>query len=511
MKCILLSRVSTHSQDLKQQTDELINAAHKDGFTDENIIIIEDKESAIKLSEEERNGLNELKRNINTDPLISCVYVYEVSRIARKERILYSIRDYLIEKHVQLVILNPYMKLLDENYDMTQASQIMFAMFGAFSESEMHIKKQRMMRGKRAKADNGYYIGGKVLFGYKVDKQKRFVIDEQKANVVRKMFNMYLKGESICAIATELCNTGELDKLDWKIVYTHIHKLLQRPEYYGGHGNTLYTNHPPIISKELFDKVQTLLHSHSRPHTRMKYIYFAHKLLRCRMDGHYLAPIISCCSYRYGSDVTIKEDKKHLRIVTWNINMNLMDSILWHFTKMYRRKHSAADIKKLRKELEEKKVVLERKIIKGKRDIEDYNTKIRKANERIVMGKMSDEQGDELIQKFKEEIEKLEENIAHWETSVLNITCEYQILDMGIYQQSVDNVTDDKERYDIIHQCINVVWVDKVSHGRLRFEIVFIDESTITFETITNNYNRVLLEDGTWEYFKRYDRFSRSL
>ena len=51
MKCILLSRVSTHSQDLKQQTDELINAAHKDGFKDEDIIIIEDKESAIKLSE----------------------------------------------------------------------------------------------------------------------------------------------------------------------------------------------------------------------------------------------------------------------------------------------------------------------------------------------------------------------------------------------------------------------------------------------------------------------------
>ena len=255
------------------------------------------------------------------------------------------------------------------------------------------------------------------------------------------MFNLYLKGESLSAIATELCSTGELEKLNWKLVYTHIHKLLQRHEYYGGRGETINTNYPPIISKELFDKVQILLHNRSRPHTKLKYIYFAHKLLRCRADGHYLAPIISCCSYRYGSDVTIKEDKKHLCIVTWNINMNLMDSILWHFTKMYRRKHSASDVRKLRKELEEKKVVLERKIIKGKRDIEDYNTKIRKVNERIVMGKMSDDQGDELIQKFKEEIENLEENIAHWETSVLNNTCEYQILDMGIYQQSVDNVT----------------------------------------------------------------------
>lgn len=52
-KVIVLSRVSTEGQDLTQQTDEVLREVHKDGFTDSNIIIIEDKESAIKLSEEE--------------------------------------------------------------------------------------------------------------------------------------------------------------------------------------------------------------------------------------------------------------------------------------------------------------------------------------------------------------------------------------------------------------------------------------------------------------------------
>lgn len=509
MKCILLSRVSTHSQDLKQQTDELISAAHKDGFTDENIIIIEDKESAIKLSEEERNGLNELKRHIHTDDLISCVYVYEVSRIARKEKILYSIRDFLIEKNVQLVILNPYMKLLDENYNMTQASQIMFAMFGAFSESEMHIKKQRLMRGKRARAEKGYYIGGPVLFGYIVDENKKLVHDEQKANTVRKMFYMYSNGISISAIATELCSTGELDKLDWKLVYTHIYKLLQRPEYYGGHGVTINTNYPPIISKELFDKVQLLLHSKSHPHTKIKYIYYAHKLLRCRKDGHCLTTTISNCCYRYSGDVYIKDELKHLRVVSWNININLIDSVLWHYTKIYRKTHSASDIKKMRKELEDEIIVLKRKIGKSKRDIKEYDTQIRKTNERIIKGKMSESHGDEIISKIEYEINNLEENITHWETAILNATCQYQILDMGIYQKSVDNITNDKERYDIIHQCIKVVWVDKVTYGRYEVEIIFIDDSSVCFETIPNNYDRVLLSNGTWECFERLERFIR--
>ena len=284
-KCILLSRVSTHSQDLKQQTDELINAAHKDGYKDENIIIIEDKESAIKLTEEERNGLNELKRHINEDELINCVYVYEVSRIARKEKILFSIRDFLIEKHIQLVILQPYLKLLDADYNMTQSSQIMFAMFGAFAESEMHIRKQRMMRGKRAKSENGYYVGGKVLFGYKVREDKKFIVDEQKADIVRKMFNMYLNGETISSVTTELSSLGELDSLSWRAGYIQVQRLLTRPEYYGGNSGII-NNYPPIISKELFDEVQKLLHDRSRPHSKTKYVYYAHKLLRDRRSNH---------------------------------------------------------------------------------------------------------------------------------------------------------------------------------------------------------------------------------
>ena len=44
---------------------------HKDGYTDKDIIIIEDKESAINLTEEERHGLNKMKDHINRDTTIN--------------------------------------------------------------------------------------------------------------------------------------------------------------------------------------------------------------------------------------------------------------------------------------------------------------------------------------------------------------------------------------------------------------------------------------------------------
>ena len=64
MKAILLIRVSTGAQDLIQQREKVVDAAKRDGFNENDIILIEDKESAVKLSEEERNGLNRLKEFI---------------------------------------------------------------------------------------------------------------------------------------------------------------------------------------------------------------------------------------------------------------------------------------------------------------------------------------------------------------------------------------------------------------------------------------------------------------
>ena len=80
-KAIILSRVSSLKQDLVQQTDEVLKTVRNDGFKDNNIIIIEDKESAIKLSEEERRGLNEMKRVINEGTFLAIMIPVAIGTI----------------------------------------------------------------------------------------------------------------------------------------------------------------------------------------------------------------------------------------------------------------------------------------------------------------------------------------------------------------------------------------------------------------------------------------------
>ena len=55
-KAIVLSRVSTQYQDLTQQTNEVLREVYKDGYRERNIIIIEDKESAINYPKKNDTG-----------------------------------------------------------------------------------------------------------------------------------------------------------------------------------------------------------------------------------------------------------------------------------------------------------------------------------------------------------------------------------------------------------------------------------------------------------------------
>ena len=61
MKAIVLVRVSTERQHLDEQREEVVAMAKHDGYDDSNIILIENKESAIKIKDEtESLGLTKL-------------------------------------------------------------------------------------------------------------------------------------------------------------------------------------------------------------------------------------------------------------------------------------------------------------------------------------------------------------------------------------------------------------------------------------------------------------------
>ena len=191
-KCICFVRVSTIQQDFEAQKNEVYQAALSDGYKKEEIAIVEGKESAIKLKEEKRETLNEMKEIIKENPSIEAVYIYAIDRLARKVSVVLSVKEELDRNGINLVFLHPYkIKTLDRNKeaDITTSMFLTFLAYGA--QMEMEIKKRRFKTAKDNLRLMGKVSEGKPLFGYK-NENKFVVIDESVSPYIKQAFEDYI-------------------------------------------------------------------------------------------------------------------------------------------------------------------------------------------------------------------------------------------------------------------------------------------------------------------------------
>ena len=264
MKAILFVRVSTEQQDLMQQEAELRTLARRYGYHDKDMITIQHKESAIKLSETERLGINAMKEAAGKDPTIKCVFVYELSRLSRRSTGLLEIRDWLVENKIDLICLKPEFRLLDNKGEIQAASNLLYTMFAAFVENEMKTAKSRMIRGKHFKQEAGYYCGGSLLFGYLKDSENKIYIDESLRDIIIDVFTRCAEGEPLWAVCGRYEREG-LIKGTQKTIYNMLSKCIKNLSY-SGRSDT-HTHYPAIISCELQDEAIRKFTDLKKPHT----------------------------------------------------------------------------------------------------------------------------------------------------------------------------------------------------------------------------------------------------
>lgn len=85
----------------------------------------------------------------NNNPNIKCVYIHKLSRLSRRQLVLFSIRDFLVERKIRLICLKPYFRLLEVNGEISQTRSLMFSISFSLSKSEIMLKQKRIMRDRR--------------------------------------------------------------------------------------------------------------------------------------------------------------------------------------------------------------------------------------------------------------------------------------------------------------------------------------------------------------------------
>lgn len=378
MKAILLVRVSSDSQEFEEQKLSLIQYAIKFDYKEEDLIMVENEESAMKLKIEEREGIIETKKLIEEDKSINAVFVWELSRLVRNQTEGHILKDYFFKSKIQFYCSNPEIKLFNDSVTAPhETGDITFSIFLNITENEMRTKKARFHRSKIRNARTGKYSGGFVKFGYSVDDKGYYQINEPEAEMIRYIFNEYEKGRSTMNLTKELLKRGKTNSINF------VRGILISEAYTGvSNEYGMNRNYPQIISVEQFKKCRDIAKSNNKRADKTNEIYFAKKLIKCVECGtHYIAmktSITYLCYGRYGKEAKFNPETACKLSPT--ININVLDSLLWRLAKQSEQFRS--DIGSPHELIE-----LEGKIKSNKQYIDESSTslsKLRRKKERIA-------------------------------------------------------------------------------------------------------------------------------
>ncbi|MEB8130532.1 cassette chromosome recombinase CcrB [Mammaliicoccus sciuri] len=214
----------------------------------------------------------ELQRMLNDakNGKLDCVMVYKTNRLARNTSDLLTIVEELHRQNVEFFSLSERMEVKNST------GKLMLQILASFSEFERNTILENIYTGQHQRALEGYYQGNLPL-GYNniPDNKKELMINQHEANIVKYIFESYAKGHGYRKIANALNHKGYVTKKGNPFSISAVTYILSNPFYIGKIQFAKYKDwndkrrkglndnpviaegkHTPIISQDLWDKVQ---------------------------------------------------------------------------------------------------------------------------------------------------------------------------------------------------------------------------------------------------------------
>ena len=157
---------------------------------------------------------------------------------------------------------------------------------------------QKIKRGIAISASKCKFFGGSVPLGYKVNEQKDFIIDEDTAPIVRKVFEMFVAGYNYADLIRYLNERGIPTSTGGKWNKSSFHRIFSNRRYLGKyifHDEEIDGGMPRIIDDGLFAEAQKVLAKYAAAPSRgkAKVEYLLSEKLLCGKCGHKMTGISS--------------------------------------------------------------------------------------------------------------------------------------------------------------------------------------------------------------------------
>lgn len=143
----------------------------------------------------------------------------------------------------------------------TSAGRMMLNILMTFAQFEREMTSTRIKDKMAATRKKGKWVGGKVPFGFRVE-DKKLYLDDEKAPIVRRIFNRYLEIQSPKQIARELNAEGIVTQTGKKWTIASIYRILNNYTYAGlifYEGQVYPGEHEAIIDCSSWEMTQYFL------------------------------------------------------------------------------------------------------------------------------------------------------------------------------------------------------------------------------------------------------------
>ena len=202
----------------------------------------------------ERPALKRLLADIEEDR-VDVVVVYKIDRLSR------ALMDFA--KLVEVFDRNDvtFVSVTQSFNTTTSMGRLTLNILLSFAQFEREVIGERIRDKVAASRKRGIWMGGYVPLGYEV-KDRKLIIKESEAAIVRMIFERFVAVGSATALARALVTEGVRTRRGRLVDKGLLYKLLANRVYIGDavHKGTAYPGeHKPIVSRELFDRVRATL------------------------------------------------------------------------------------------------------------------------------------------------------------------------------------------------------------------------------------------------------------
>ena len=250
MNAVIYARYSSHNQreeSIEGQLKVCNEFAAKNGYN----IVAEYIDRAISGTTDARPDFLRMIDD-SAKKTFSYVIVYQLDRFARNRYDSAIYKSRLKKNGVRVLSAR-------ENITNDASGILVEGLLESMAEYYSAELAQKIKRGMDINASKCLSTGGNVALGYKVDSTKHFVIDEETAPIVQKIFEMYASGQTVAEITDSLNAQGLRTSRGVPFNKNSLRTMLQNKRYIGVYtycDTEIPDGMPRIISDELFRKVQ---------------------------------------------------------------------------------------------------------------------------------------------------------------------------------------------------------------------------------------------------------------